>query len=67
MRAAPLARSSVRLSTRFWLPRLVLQLFATRPIEQFRVDTYRPMRSGRYWDAKDYYNNFAFLPEGLNP
>jgi FkbM family methyltransferase len=33
------------------------------PIEEFRVEVHQPLRPGRYWDAKDYYNNFAFLPE----
>jgi FkbM family methyltransferase len=33
------------------------------PVEQFRPDIHQPVRPGRYWDAKDYYNNFAFLPE----
>ena len=31
------------------------------PIEQFRVETHQPVRPGRFWDAKDYYNNFAFV------
>ena len=34
------------------------------PIEQFRVEVHQQVQPGRYWDAKDYYNNFAFLPEG---
>jgi len=33
------------------------------PIEQFQIETHQPVRPGRYWDAKDYYNNFDFLPE----
>jgi FkbM family methyltransferase len=33
------------------------------PIERFRVDLHQPLREGRYWDAGDYYNNFAFLPK----
>jgi len=33
------------------------------PVEQFRADIHQPVRAGRYWNAKDYYNNFAFLPE----
>lgn len=35
------------------------------PIERFRPEIHQPVREGRYWDAKDYYNNFAFLPEGF--
>jgi FkbM family methyltransferase len=37
------------------------------PVEDFRLEVHQPVRPGRYWDAKDYYNNFAFLPEGLTP
>lgn len=33
------------------------------PVERFRVEIHQPVRDGRYWDAKDYYNNFAFLPK----
>lgn len=33
------------------------------PVEQFRTEVHQPLRPGRFWDAKDYYNNFAFLPE----
>lgn len=33
------------------------------PVEQFRPEIHQPVRPGRFWDAKDYYNNFAFLPE----
>jgi len=33
------------------------------PIEQFRPAIHQPVRPGRFWNAKDYYNNFAFLPE----
>jgi FkbM family methyltransferase len=33
------------------------------PVEQFRPEIHQPVRPGRYWDAKDYYNNFVFLPE----
>ena len=33
------------------------------PVEQFRPETHQPLRPGRFWDAKDYYNNFAFLSE----
>ena len=36
------------------------------PLEQFRPEIHQPVRPGRYWDAKDYHNNFAFLPEGLD-
>jgi FkbM family methyltransferase len=32
-------------------------------VERFRPEIHQPVREGRYWDAKDYYNNFAFLPE----
>ncbi len=32
------------------------------PIEQFRLETHQRARPGRFWDEKDYYNNFAFLP-----
>lgn len=31
------------------------------PIEEFRLEIHQPVRPGRYWDAKDYYNNFAFV------
>ena len=34
------------------------------PIEDFRLEVHQPVRPGRYWDARDYCNNFAFLPEG---
>jgi FkbM family methyltransferase len=34
------------------------------PIEQFRPEIHQRARDGRYWDADDYCNNFAFLPEG---
>jgi FkbM family methyltransferase len=34
------------------------------PVEQFRLEIHQPVRPGRYWNAKDYYNNFAFLAEG---
>lgn len=37
------------------------------PIEQFRPEIHQAVRPGRYWDAKDYYNNFAFLAEGSTP
>jgi FkbM family methyltransferase len=33
------------------------------PVEQFSVERHQPLRPGRYWDAKDYFNNFAFLPD----
>lgn len=33
------------------------------PVEAFRPEVHQPVRPGRYWDAKDYYNNFVFLPE----
>ena len=32
------------------------------PVAEFRVEVHQPVRPGRYWDAKDYYNNFAFVP-----
>lgn len=31
------------------------------PVEAFRVEIHQPQRPGRYWDAKDYYSNFAFF------
>lgn len=34
------------------------------PIEQFRLEIHQPVREGRYWNAPDYYNNFAFIAEG---
>ena len=34
------------------------------PIEQFQADLHQRERPGRYWDEKDYYNNFAFVAEG---
>jgi FkbM family methyltransferase len=33
------------------------------PVEEFRAGIHQPVRPGRYWNAKDYYNNFVFLPE----
>ena len=38
------------------------------PIEQFRLEIHQPVRPGRYWDTKNYYNNFAFVPadQGAN-
>ncbi len=33
------------------------------PIGRFRPEIHQPVREGRYWDAKDYCNNFAFLPK----
>lgn len=33
------------------------------PIDQFSVERHQPVRAGRYWDAPDYFNNFAFVPE----
>lgn len=33
------------------------------PIEQFRLETHQPVRPGRFWDAKDYYNNFVFVQD----
>jgi len=33
------------------------------PVTHFRPALHQPVRPGRFWDAKDYYNNFAFLPE----
>jgi FkbM family methyltransferase len=33
-------------------------------VERFRPEIHQPVREGRYWDAADYYNNFAFLPKG---
>jgi FkbM family methyltransferase len=37
------------------------------PIEQFRPEIHQRVRPGRFWDEKDYYNNFAFVrtDEGL--
>jgi FkbM family methyltransferase len=32
------------------------------PIEHFRPAIHQPVRPGRFWDEKDYYNNFAFVP-----
>lgn len=34
------------------------------PLEQFRLEIHQRARPGRFWDEKDYYNNFVFLPEG---
>ena len=34
---------------------------AVLPVEQFRPEIHQPVRPGRYWDAKDYCNNFAFI------
>jgi FkbM family methyltransferase len=33
------------------------------PVERFSVEHHQPLRPGRYWDAEDYFNNFAFVPE----
>lgn len=33
------------------------------PIEEFRLEVHQPVREGRYWDAHDYCNNFAFTAE----
>jgi FkbM family methyltransferase len=33
------------------------------PVEQFQVDLHQPVRPGEFWRARDYYNNFAFLPD----
>jgi FkbM family methyltransferase len=33
-------------------------------VEEFSPARHQPARPGRFWDEKDYYNNFAFLPEG---
>jgi FkbM family methyltransferase len=33
------------------------------PVEQFSVERHQPVRPGRYWDTKDYFNNFVFLAE----
>lgn len=32
------------------------------PVERFDARLHQPVRPGRFWDAKDYYNNFAFRP-----
>jgi FkbM family methyltransferase len=32
------------------------------PVEQFRTEIHQAVRPGRFWDAKDYFNNFAFVP-----
>jgi FkbM family methyltransferase len=32
------------------------------PIDQFSVARHQPARPGRFWDEKDYFNNFAFVP-----
>jgi len=34
------------------------------PVIHFRPESHQPVRPGRYWNAKDYFNNFAFLPDG---
>jgi FkbM family methyltransferase len=34
------------------------------PVEAFRPEVHQPVRPGRYWDAKEYCNNFAFTAEG---
>ena len=33
------------------------------PVEAFRPEIHQAVRPGRYWDAKDYFNNFAFTAE----
>ena len=33
------------------------------PVAEFSVARHQPVRPGRYWDEKDYFNNFVFLPE----
>lgn len=32
------------------------------PLEQFDLARHQPVRPGRFWDEKDYFNNFAFVP-----
>jgi FkbM family methyltransferase len=31
------------------------------PVDAFEPATHQPVRAGRYWNAPDYYNNFAFV------
>jgi FkbM family methyltransferase len=33
------------------------------PVEAFRPEIHQAVRPGRYWDARDYFNNFAFTAE----
>jgi FkbM family methyltransferase len=33
------------------------------PLAQFHAEIHQPARPGRFWNARDYYNNFAFLPD----
>ena len=34
-----------------------------RPIEEFRLDLHQRPGAGRFWRAKDYCNNFLFVPD----
>ena len=34
------------------------------PVGEFRAEVHQTVRPGEFWKAGDYYNNFAFVPEG---
>ncbi len=37
------------------------------PADQFRDDVHQKQLGDRFWDAKDYFNNFIFRPTGSAP
>jgi hypothetical protein len=37
------------------------------PAQKFNADTHQKQVGDRFWDAKDYYNNFIFRPIKLTP
>jgi FkbM family methyltransferase len=37
-----------------------------QPVERFRPEVHQPVRDGRFWQARDYCNNFLFVPTERN-
>lgn len=37
------------------------------PAAEFRDEIHQKQLGGRFWDAKDYFNNFIFRPTGTSP
>ena len=37
-----------------------------QPVERFRPEVHQPVRAGRFWQARDYCNNFLFVPAERN-
>jgi FkbM family methyltransferase len=37
-----------------------------QPVDRFRPEVHQPVRHGRYWQARDYCNNFLFVPAERN-